>query len=148
MLRDYVQENDASRRELQAFAASLSDDDLSRNIGNGWTVSSTLCHLAFWDRLTLRRLREWQSTGFSSDHLTALGVTTINDAARQISEAVPGREAARLAQENAAAIDTEVARLSDEWIGRIDANGFERVLKRSLHRREHLRRLREALGRA
>jgi hypothetical protein len=145
MAHDFVQENEASRRELQALTASLTDDDLARDLGNGWTVSTVLCHLAFWDRLVLRRLREWQRTGFDPVRFTRLATTSINDAAREISRGVPGHEAALMAIENAEAIDTELEGLGEELIDQINGAGFERVLKRSLHRREHLRRIAETI---
>ena len=141
MAHDFVQENAASRRELQALTATLSDADFARELGNGWTVSTILCHLAFWDRLVLCRVREWQRTGFEAVRLTAQAVDSINAAAREISRAIPGREAARLALESAEEMDAEVERLSAELIEQIDAGGFERVLRRSIHRREHLSRI-------
>ncbi|MGA2181922.1 MAG: DinB family protein [Bryobacteraceae bacterium] len=146
MASDFVRENQASRHELQALTASLSDEGFARDLGNGWTVSTVLCHLAFWDRLVLRRVREWQRSGFEAVRLAPPAVDSINEAAREISRAVPGREAARIALESAEEIDAQVERLSSELIDQINAGGFERVLRRSLHRREHLRRIREALG--
>jgi len=145
----FVQENEASRSELRALTASLTDEDLGRDLGNGWTVSTVLCHLAFWDRVALRRVREWQRRGFDAVRLapaTADSINEINEAAREISRGVPGREAARMALESAEAIDAEVQRLSGELVDQIAAAGFERVLRRYLHRREHLRRIGEAPG--
>jgi hypothetical protein len=46
-----------------------------------------------------------------------------------------------MAIESAEELDTELERLSGELIEQIDAGGFERVLRRAIHRREHLRRL-------
>src|SRR3990172_1285410 len=34
---------------LKALVARLSDADLGRPVGHGWTVADTLVHLAFWD---------------------------------------------------------------------------------------------------
>ena len=141
MPADFVQENEASRRELQALTASLTEADLARDLGNGWTVSTVLCHLAFWDRLVLRRVREWQRSGFEAVRLAPSAVDSINEAAREVSRAVPGREAARMALESAEEVDALVERLSADLIDKIDAAGFERTLRRSIHRREHLRRI-------
>jgi uncharacterized damage-inducible protein DinB len=148
MAHAFAQENEASRRELQALTASLSDDDLARDLGNGWTVSAVFCHIAFWDRVILHRIRQWQRTGFEPVRVPPSAVDSINQAAREISRAVPGNEASLMALESAEAVDAELDRLGGELIDQIGAGGFERVLNRSLHRREHLRRIAESVVRA
>jgi len=44
-------------------------------------------------------------------------------------------------------VDSLLEEISDELAGRIVSSCFERYLKRSLHRREHLQKIREALAR-
>jgi hypothetical protein len=148
MAGDIVQDNQRSRDELRMLTASLADADLARGLGNGWTVSTIFCHLAFWDRVVLRCIAGWQRNGFAPVRLNPSTVDSINDAAREISQAVPGREAARMALESAEAIDALVERLSPALVDQIDAAGFARTLRRSVHRRQHLRRINDALGRA
>lgn len=43
-----IDENAAQTQRLEAVARDI--DRLSIDIGGGWTVSTTLAHLAFWDR--------------------------------------------------------------------------------------------------
>jgi uncharacterized damage-inducible protein DinB len=148
MAHDFAQENEASRGELRALAASLRDEDLARDLGNGWTVSTVLCHLAFWDRVVLCRIANWQRSGFERVHLAQQTVNAINEAALELSRSVPGREALRMALERAEEIDALVERLSAGLVDQIDASGSVRTLRRYLHRREHLRRITEALGSA
>ena len=46
---------------------------------------------------------------------------------------------------SAEVVDSEVAKLSDALIEQINAAGFERALKRLLHRRDHLQKIQETL---
>jgi hypothetical protein len=46
---DLLAENEASHRQLAALVARLTDDDLARDVGGGWTVAMALAHLGFWD---------------------------------------------------------------------------------------------------
>ena len=144
MSHSFATDNEASRRELRDLIASLSDPDLASDLGNGWTVSTVLCHLAFWDRVVLRRLVDWQRSGIEPQMLSQ-ATDSINDAARELSRSVPVREAARIVLESAEAIDAFVAQLDADFIGRIEAAGFGRSVQRSIHRREHVRRIREVV---
>jgi len=146
MMGGYSRENEIARLELSQFIASLQDSDFDREIGGGWTVATVLCHLAFWDQRVLYLLKEWQSSPFEGFRLPAQAVNSINEAARIIFRAVPGRLAAQMAMESASAVDAEVDRLSEALIGQINGAGFERALRRSLHRNEHLRKLKKALA--
>ena len=80
-----------------------------------------------------------------SIRLSPKSIDSINEAVRAVSQAVPGSEAARLALDSAAAVDSLVEGISDELCSQIAGAGRERYLRRSLHRREHLRKLQEAL---
>ena len=144
--RDFVEENEAARQELSELIATLDANSFTRAVGSGWTVSTLLCHLAFWDQRVFFLLREWQQGRFDASHLGGLTIDSINEAVKAISQAVPGPAAAKLAMESAAAVDSLVAGISDELAGEIDGAGFERFLRRSLHRREHVQRIRQSLA--
>jgi hypothetical protein len=144
--RDYVEENNASRLELAALIERLDERSFNREVGSGWTVSTVLCHLAFWDQRVLFVLRKWQSAGFEPSRLTPLSVDSLNQAARAIAQAVPGPAAARLALASAAAVDSQVAETGDELASQILSAGYERFLRRSLHRREHLQKIEKVLA--
>ena len=51
--RSFVAENSRQRDRLKALVGRLSDGDLRRPLGEGWTVSTALAHMAFWDRRAL-----------------------------------------------------------------------------------------------
>jgi len=141
MNRDFVGENEASLRELRARVESLKHEDFGRRLANGWTVAEALCHLAFWDRVMLGRIERWERGGVEPVILDTRSADPINDGVEMLSGAVSGPEAARMAIESAEATDAKVASLSAERVEWMIAGGFERMLHRHLHRREHLRRL-------
>ena len=140
MDRDFVRDNDASRRELRDLIVRLDDAGLARDAGNGWTVATVLCHLAFWDRVVLRRLTDWQRDGVEPQMLNQ-ATNSVNEAVRDLSRAVPVREAGRMAAEAAETLDAFIAGLDDAFIATVNAAGFGRSLRRSLHRRGHLARI-------
>ena len=47
---DDVARNRENTRRLRRLVARLSDDDLRRELPEGWTVGDALAHLAFYDR--------------------------------------------------------------------------------------------------
>lgn len=143
---DFVEENNTSRLELEQLIGRLDEGSFSLQVGSGWTVSTALCHLAFWDQRVLFVLKRWQTAGFELSRLNPLSVDSINQAATVIAQAVPGPAAARLALASAAAVDSQVATTNDELAGRILSEGFERFLRRSVHRREHLQKIEKALA--
>jgi hypothetical protein len=144
--RAYIEDNAAARQELAALIARLDARRFHCAVGFGWTVATLLCHLAFWDRLALSRLTEWESGQIETSRLGAQAIDGINEGVKAISQAVPGPAAARLALDSATAVDLRVEGIADELRARIVQAGFERILRRSLHRREHLRKIEEALG--
>lgn len=145
-MRNFMEENQASREELAELIGRLDERSFKCAVGRGWTVSTLLCHLAFWDQRVLFLLREWQRSGLDVCRLNSLAVHSINEAAKAISQAVPGPVAARLALDSAAAVDSQLAQISEALAGQIASAGFERFLNRSLHRREHLQKIEEALA--
>jgi hypothetical protein len=144
--RSFVDENDAARVELSEFIAGLDERSFKCPVGSGWTISTCLCHLAFWDHRVLFLLNEWERTGqLERSRFSSQSVNSINQAVNAISLAVPVAAAAKLALDAALAVDSLLASISDELIGQLVSAGFERYLKRSLHRREHLQKIKEAL---
>ena len=142
--RSFIDENDAAREELSEFIAGLDERSFMFPLGSGWTISTCLCHLAFWDHRVLFLLSEWERTGqLETSRLSSQSVNSINQAVTAISQAVPGAAAAKLVLNTALAVDSLLASISDELISQLVSAGFERYLKRSLHRREHLQKMRQ-----
>ena len=60
MNRDFQIANKASRARMRALIKSMSDDELALPTVAGWTIASTLAHIAFWDNRILYLLRHWK----------------------------------------------------------------------------------------
>jgi DinB superfamily len=142
MERAFATENTHERQRLQTLVASVSDEDLTRPLPNGWTVAITLAHLAFWDRQRLALLRRWEREGVTSAPADA---DTINEGVRILATGLPPRTAAQLALDAAEAVDQALAQLSAEMVTQIEASGQASILRRAVHRRGHLDRIEQAL---
>jgi hypothetical protein len=138
----FVAENARERTRLRALASRLSDHDLGLKIDGGWTIAATLAHLAFWDQLTLVRIRRWKKGGVSS---SSLDLDLINDALLPMIQAIPPRSAADLAIAAAEAIDRELQQLPTEMVADIQVSGGRLRLFRSEHRQKHLDQVEAAL---
>jgi hypothetical protein len=143
--RSYVAENAAELRRLQSLVERLSDADLARPTPGGWTVASSLAHVAFWDQRVLHWLDRWDegSAPRALDHADA---DWINDAGKPLLLALPPRVAARLTLEIAERVDRRLAALSDERIAANQAAGEPILLTRARHRRTHLDEIERVLA--
>jgi len=141
MSRSYIQENTRQRERLRALVATLSDQDLTRPLYEGWTVAGILGHLAFWDYRALLLIRRWERTGVKP---SPADVDAINDAMRPLLLAIPPRRVAELALEAAIAIDRELEGLSPDLIAQIEAHARPFRLDRGTHRKEHIDQIEEA----
>lgn len=143
MTSSYNAQNAAERERLRALVTRLSDQDLMRPVGGGWTVATVLVHLAFWDQNRLFTLKQWQRSGEIPD---TGAWEVINEAVTVLSRAIPPREAVKLVIGAAEAVDQAVEQLSPEQIAALEAAGKESVFKRSVHRRDHIEQIERALA--
>jgi hypothetical protein len=140
----YTKHNAAEREHLEKVIARLSEKDYSRPVGaSGWTVTSALGHLAFWDQRALALIAKWKREGIGP---SAMDTDVVNDTLVWLCAAIPGREVARLAREAAAAIDREIDSLPVDLLARMEKDGTAVRLDRGLHREHHLAQIERALG--
>src|SRR6188472_4326709 len=97
----FVERNRASTDRIRAMAR-LSDAELRRPVGQHWTVSIVLVHLAFWDRRVSYVLDRTEQDG--KLFIPEIDVF-VNDLSLPLWAAVPPRVAGRLAIEAAEAVD-------------------------------------------
>ena len=146
MDRPWISENEAERLRLKTLVAALSNDEMARSIGQGWTVGVGLAHLAFYDRLTLGKFEEWERTGLVKMLPVGSYDQGINDGMlpwwRNIAPAQVRHEVVAAAQ----AADNEAKDLPDTLVEAIFAVR-PRTLFRATHRREHLDEIEELLER-
>ena len=96
--------NRASTQRIRDMAA-LSDADMQTRVGEHWTVSIVLAHLAFWDRRVLYVLERTEQDG--KLFVPEVGIE-VNDLSLPLWAAVPPKEAARIAIEASAALDARL----------------------------------------
>lgn len=143
MERTYITDNDAERDHLRRLISVLNDPDLASDIGHGWTVGVALAHLAFWDRLWLTKLEEFERT--QAVRLPTLGSpNALNDAMLVWWQNTAPDQIRYEVMAAAEAIDAKVAGLPD-WIVEQVLATRPRTLNRAAHRREHLGEIESAL---
>ena len=145
MSNDFIAENTASLASLRALVDRLSDDDLNRLVGDGWTVAAALAHLAFWDQraVTLSAHRERLQ---AVSRLAPEEVDSINDAVHVLCLAIPPQAAAQISLASAEAANHAMALLSPEDVEQVKAAGMPFNLSRALHRREHIEQIESLLA--
>jgi DinB superfamily len=138
-----LNDNSVVTARLEALVSRLSDADLQRNLGGGWTVAVALAHLAFWDRRIAYVLGRWSAGG--EPHVE-LDDDVVNCALEEMLKAIVPREAARLAVESAKAADAAISRASDAIAAELIADDHAYLLRRSGHRGEHIEQIEAVLG--
>ncbi len=64
--RGFQLANDESRERLARLVAALTPARLRVDLGQGWTVSSALAHMGFWDRWQAGRWTEMLARTWSA----------------------------------------------------------------------------------
>jgi len=131
---DHVAQNREQLERLRRLVARLSDDDLRRELPDGWTICDTLAHLAFYDRRAAILLERFAREGvFSSPY----DYDTINAALPYLTRRIPPREIAAEVLEAAEAADRAAAATPAALVGEIRRLNQVK-LERADHRRNHL----------
>lgn len=131
--RTFVERNRASTGRIRA-AAALNENQLQTRVGEHWTVSILLAHLAFWDRRVLYVLDMTQQDG--KLFIPEVGVC-VNDLSLPLWAAIPTREAGRIAVETAEELDRRLETYPEDLLEAIFTYN-RRWVDRSLHRGQHL----------
>jgi hypothetical protein len=145
-MNERAAENQASRDRLAAIGR-LTDDELGREVGDGWTASALVAHVGFWDRLVLGRWQRADGLGQQvpdpiEDHLADL----INDAMMPEWRALPPRLALELARAAAEDVDAYIDGLDPTTVEAATAAGLPRLADRTHHRNEHVDAIERGLG--
>ena len=131
---EYIEQNDASRRRLAAVAGRLSDEQLATEMSDGWTVSASFAHLAFFDHRATVLLRRFEESGFYD---SPLDLHVLNDALLPQQKLMPARIAVDDALAAAEESDRAVAGLPADLAAQI-LQASPRMLNRHVHRTVHL----------
>jgi hypothetical protein len=133
--RSFITLNRAARERLESAVGRLSDDDLHRELSDGWTVAAALAHVAFWDRRALVLVERW--TKGEAPRPSPYDVDVANDAAHYLIRLLQPRDAADEALAAAIAIDRALENLDDGTLAAVQAIESPRV-DRAKHRLDHL----------
>jgi len=142
MDRPFVAENARERERLSSLVRRLTDEQLSLQLENGWTIAVALAHLAFWDQRSFVLMQKWKSKGVAP---SPIDIDVTNDSLLPLLLALTPRAAANLAVSSAEAIDLELEESSSELISAIENLGEKFRLYRSEHRKLHLDHIDEFL---
>jgi hypothetical protein len=142
MSNAYTRDNTTEREHLIALANRLTDEQLSRPLEAGWTVSGILAHLAFWDQRALTLLEKWAQDGIGP---SPIDTDVVNEATRVLCVVIPPRAAAQMAIACASAIDRAIEQLDPTTLKKVETDGQTVHLNRAEHRRLHLGQIEQAL---
>jgi hypothetical protein len=131
--RSFVELNRASTKRIRDLAR-LSDQEMQTRVGEHWTVAIALAHLAFWDRRAMYVLDQTERQGKVTNPDIDIFV---NDLSLPLWAAIPPHEAARIAIENAEALDKRLENYPPALLEQVYAFN-KRFVVRALHRGEHL----------
>lgn len=140
-----VSANDASRQELRALLAELTDAQYNIPLDTDWTIGTTLAHIALFDRRAIEILELWERQGVAPspndpDILNAALLPFL----RELSPAA----IKKLSLESAETLDAKLAVLPDSVIDQFVSVGDHPFnLSRAKHRSEHFAQIHKALGR-
>ncbi len=98
----YKDLNRASTERIKKLATSLTDDEMQTRVGEHWTVSIALAHIAFWDRRVMYVLEMTAKNG--KLFIPEIDIV-VNDLSLPFWAAIPAREAARIAVETSEDLD-------------------------------------------
>jgi hypothetical protein len=142
---DAIAQNAGSLDRLRQLVGRLDDAAMSRDLGDGWTVSAALAHLAFWDRVSELRWRMWVASGRVEDLDGPPDL--VNDATLPEWRAMPPDAVRRLVIEAATAVNRAVESGGEARVTAVTEAGKPRWARRHLHRMEHIAQIEAALAR-
>jgi hypothetical protein len=142
-VQSLVRENTSEREHLVNLITKLTDEQLSHPMAAGWTVSSVLAHLSFWDQRAIILINKWKKGGIGP---SPIDTDVVNEATRLLCLAIAPRTAAELAISSATALDREIENLSQDLVEGIKTIGSSVHLDRAEHRKMHLGEIEKVLG--
>ena len=130
----YKEQNRASTERIRDLVTRLSDEEMQTKVGEHWTVSIALAHLAWWDRRVMYVLDMTERDG--KLFIPEIDIF-VNDLSLPLWAVIPARDAARICIETSETLDKRLEEYSPELLEEI-YNYNKRWVIRALHRNEHL----------
>ena len=130
----FVERNRAALERMRTLAARLNDAEMAHPVGEHWTVGVVFAHIAFWDRRVMYVLDMTERDG--KVFIPEIDIF-VNDLSLPLWLAIPPREAARIAIEEAERLDQRLCAYSPVLLEDLYATN-PRWVERARHRSEHL----------
>lgn len=140
-----LDENAAARQRLITLIDSLGDDDLGRPVTPSWSVATVLAQLAFWDRWAQTLVKRWRTGQLPPPTVPPWYDDALNHTLLPTWQALPGREAARLALAAAEEADHEIEKAETPVVAGLIASRQSNLLDRATPRNDALDRIEHAL---
>ena len=144
-MNDHGQHNRDGLERLRRLT-SLSDAELAKDTGDGWTVATVLGHMAFFDRLLLLRWDTYEKDGVFAE-LTPNHFDLINYAGAGDWSALPPRAAVARCIEAAERAVARINALPEKVVAVVLETPRVALLERMLHWSPHLDQIESAIGR-
>lgn len=135
MERPFVSENEKARMKLVSLENKVTDVDLGKDAGEGWTVGVVFAHMAFWDQRTIVLLRRWKKSGVAT---SPVDIEVLNESLTPFLKAIPSHIAVSMFLETAETLCREIENLNDELVTAIEALGDKMRLHRYIHYQMHI----------
>jgi hypothetical protein len=114
--------------------SGITDEHLGRVLPNGWTISVTLAHLAFWDQRVIHVIELGKMDG----KITPSNFDdSLNDVLEPFLHAIPPQVAVQMAVNISGQLDEMLEEIPVSLIEQLEAVNH-RWVDRSLHRNGHL----------
>jgi len=137
--RSFERANDETRARLARMAATLTPAQLAADLGEGWTVTSSLAHVGFWDRWQAVRWEQMLAGSWSAiDDSVIAAEHLANEALHPYWGGIEGENLAALAVEAADTLDALIARAPDALVEQLAGGPSAYLLHRHRHRNDHL----------
>jgi DinB superfamily len=140
-----AERNAEATARLMDLLARLTEADLERSVGGGWTVAMALGHLAFWDRLQTAQLRLIAS-GAPPAEDTAAVTSVTNEAVEPLLAVAAPLAVGSLAVTAAELVDEAVNHLDGGTLARLLEGELAYLVRRWMHREEHIEQIAAALA--
>jgi Mycothiol maleylpyruvate isomerase N-terminal domain len=125
---------------------SLSDAELAKDTGDGWTVTTVLGHMAFFDRMLPMRWDTYEKDGVFAE-MTPNHFDMINYAGAGDWTSLPPRRAAATCIEAAERAVERIHALPESAVSVALETNRGALLERILHWYPHLEQIEKAIGR-